>query len=462
MKFSKEFAAHLNQDGFPQQWVDSAVSYRKLKKIIKDAADELCAKGLDSSTLAQLLPAPAPAPAPAPEAEADASADGSRRGSGTPSIQYEFNGDKTEFTPKLTLLVENGLPVDGTLSPDTKRHIQNLIQQQRRNSDSSAIEEVTRGIPGAMSLDGSGVEQVEIDLKFDSQFFKTLQHELAVLEALQAGEQSALFKEIGTLSEEVTILAKPSKYRKTDMNRWRELFAIYIEANIFFSTNELDHGARNSATAAKQLDWFRSEVIKRNIPGSFKLPSSHKALAEFVKINRQLLLNIKFQEINHTAVYKIVKKFDKKTQLGAKRVMPIEMQPGSLMPENIAKAACAQLTQDLISKIPQAVDYSCPICSNIIWRPVRLSCGHQLCITCACELQHRRSRGCPWCRKLVVLEADSSYINEVLEKFLELHFPKEVAIKRIAVETEHGIQQFGITYKHPTELHWAARACTVM
>jgi len=73
------------------------------------------------------------------------------------------------------------------------------------------------------------------------------------LEALQSGEQSVLTNEIVALSKEVATLTKPSRFGKTDMNRWRELFAIYLEANIFFSTHELDHGRRDSVTATKQV-----------------------------------------------------------------------------------------------------------------------------------------------------------------------------------------------------------------
>jgi E3 ubiquitin-protein ligase BAH len=98
-------------------------------------------------------------------------------------------------------------------------------------------------------------------LKFDSQFFKTLQHEVSVLEALQAGEQDAIVEQIAQLSEELTALSKPSRFSKTDMNRWRELFSIYLEANIFFSTNELDHGRRDGLTADTQVHQRKPQSV---------------------------------------------------------------------------------------------------------------------------------------------------------------------------------------------------------
>jgi hypothetical protein len=42
-------------------------------------------------------------------------------------------------------------------------------------------------------------------------------------------------------------------------------------------------------------------------------------------------------------------------------------------------------------------------------------------------------------------------VDKELEKFLEKRFPKEVRAKRIEIETAAGIEQFGPSYKHPSE-----------
>lgn len=91
------------------------------------------------------------------------------------------------------------------------------------------------------------------------------------------------------------------------MYRWRELFDIYIQAGVFFSTHEFDHGSRDSVAATKQLQWFQAEVMKRGIVDLFKLQSSREALERFVNINIVLLRNLKFQEINKKAIGKILK-----------------------------------------------------------------------------------------------------------------------------------------------------------
>lgn len=79
MKFGHEFQAAL-QD-FPEEWQGSIIDYKQLKKAIKKLATELRSWGLDSDTLAQLLPDPDSKDA-GPE---------SRRGSA--SFKYEFNGE---------------------------------------------------------------------------------------------------------------------------------------------------------------------------------------------------------------------------------------------------------------------------------------------------------------------------------------------------------------------------------
>jgi E3 ubiquitin-protein ligase BAH len=155
--------------------------------------------------------------------------------------------------------------------------------------------------------EGERVQRVEVPLTFDSEFFTRLQAEVATLDTLQAGEQTALTGQIIALSNDITSLTKPSKFNKTDLYRWRELFDIYLQAMVFFSTHEKDRGTRDSTTAARQLQWFQAEVVKRNIVESFKLPASRQALDKFININITLLRSIKFQEINQTAISKILK-----------------------------------------------------------------------------------------------------------------------------------------------------------
>ncbi len=144
-------------------------------------------------------------------------------------------------------------------------------------------------------------------LTFDVEFFGLLKNEVLSLDKIQAGEQKALENEIHALGNEVSKLAVPIKSNKTDLECWREIFNLYLQAGVFFSTNELDHGSRNSSVALKQLQWFQTQVTRLDIPKSFKLSKSREALDRFLRINMTLLRNLKFQEINQLAITKILK-----------------------------------------------------------------------------------------------------------------------------------------------------------
>ena len=142
---------------------------------------------------------------------------------------------------------------------------------------------------------------------FDGEFFQVLQSDVSSLDILQKGERKSMEVDITQLGRDITEVAKPSKYSKSDLSRWRDIFELYLDARIFFTAYELEHGARSSETALAQLVWFQNEVNKRALPSKFKLPASHEAYQRFLSLNAILLQNLKFQEINRVAVTKILK-----------------------------------------------------------------------------------------------------------------------------------------------------------
>jgi len=58
--------------------------------------------------------------------------------------------------------------------------------------------------------------------------------------------------------------------------------------------------------------------------------------------------------------------------------------------------------------VPSLDDYSCVICMNIAFKPVRLSCTHLFCVRCLVKMQKRGEGNCPMCRARSVLCANSS------------------------------------------------------
>jgi E3 ubiquitin-protein ligase BAH len=103
--------------------------------------------------------------------------------------------------------------------------------------------------------------------------------------------------------------------------------------------------------------------------------------------------------------------FDKRTALGAKRAFPTHL-PASLLSQDLSKVFSAEVSNQIISVVPQLDDYLCPICFAIAYRPVRLRCGHLFCIRCLIVMQREGQKHCALCREDVVMEADSSTFIE--------------------------------------------------
>lgn len=240
--------------------------------------------------------------------------------------------DANVFRPKLTFYIQDGVAVDASLSPETRAYLEALaFRQGLLRGDGPAVpgHVLDQGDPSPENADASIVctengargrqdpqvgtatpstRRVEVPLTFDTEFFDLLRGDLTSLDSLQAGEQKLLTEEIQALGKVVTLVASPDpKPKKTDLYAWRELFDIYLQAGIFFSTSELDRGSRDSVTALQQLQWFQTEVVKRGLPQKFRLSASKEALDRFTRINLTLLNNLKFQELNKLAITKILK-----------------------------------------------------------------------------------------------------------------------------------------------------------
>lgn len=86
MKFARRFKAELIEQGFPQHWVDSAVPYSQLKKVINKICRELNEYGIDIASFAQV--------APAAGGVSQTTQDTARKGSwdGTVTFQYDLAG----------------------------------------------------------------------------------------------------------------------------------------------------------------------------------------------------------------------------------------------------------------------------------------------------------------------------------------------------------------------------------
>lgn len=226
--------------------------------------------------------------------------------------------------PKLTvmLLVEEGVLVDASLSSASKLFLKKLATDLRPHTEASVTEnnepdggnanhdEPHTNGNGSLELthaNGGRREVIEVPLVFDSEFFDLLQSDVHNIEDLQKQEQTNLTNDVLSLKDDVAQASKPSRFSKNDLVRWREIFELYLDAGVFFANLEQDHGARTSAKALKQLQWFQEQVDKRSLAKAFKLAESRQAFSRFLEINASLLKNLQFQELNSLAVSKILK-----------------------------------------------------------------------------------------------------------------------------------------------------------
>lgn len=103
----------------------------------------------------------------------------------------------------------------------------------------------------------------------------------------------------------------------------------------------------------------------------------------------------------------MISEYDKRTMLGAQRTFPELIKEDSIISGSVAKDACAQVSQDLVKIVPQLDDFACPSCTDLVYHPIKLRCGHFLCIECASSMQLRNMDLCPICRGPGILMADA-------------------------------------------------------
>jgi len=419
MKFAQQFQEALERDDYPQEWIDSAISYKKLKKCIKRVQQELLILGLDTDTLNTLW---------------QHVGTGSAQGGGDDEprlVHYSLEGnEKISFTPKLTIAIDpkDGSPMDAWLSPETKRVLRRLAQSskasmtqsesrtggmgdERDDQDSAAQDSSATDSDHASNDGGQQVATIEVPLTSDSEFFQILRRELTDLDQLEDGERKDLQSEIATLGNGLRELkSSKSKRSKEEVEAWRKIFELYIDAEVFLSSHEKDAGVRDAGRATRQFHSFTKSLA--TLKEVLRLgKGSSSALERFMHVNVNLLRLMKFQEINRTALTKIMKKFDKRTALHARLAVSKSLNNAPFMAQDLARVASFTMSEELLNIIPQLNDYLCPICFNLSYKPVRLRCNHIFCIRCLIVMQREEQDHCPLCRENVVLEATSSKVQ---------------------------------------------------
>lgn len=247
---------------------------------------------------------------------------------------------------------------------------------------------------------------IQIPLSSDSEFFRLLNAGLSNLEDLQAHEKKDLDSQVALLRESIVEVTSPTtkKADQAAIYAWREVFRIYMEMQIFFSTGEADCGERSSEVARQRLETFQTQLVKEQHAKKLGR-NGRRTLEMFMHINLTVLQNLKFQEINGMALSKILKKFDKQTALHARSAFT---RTGPFSVSSLSRSVCQAISEQILVVVPQLDDYLCPVCFNISFKPVRLKCSHVFCIRCLVIMQRAQRDHCPMCRAEVVMEATSS------------------------------------------------------
>lgn len=428
--------------------------------------DELESLGLTAETIKDLL---------------ESTADGSGLvQTPTATIEYSFDGTTRSIQPKLRFTVDVEGPQLEELSSTTRKALRDLL---RKATISQGAHNDLRGADGQLydpvaddtveedfaslkidtlyegartpkraksveltsqpdgSRDGSfsGVQTIQIKLDSDLEFFDMLSHEVNKLDELQSREQALVISNIDRLGTQISTLVRPSNKGRQNphLDAWRRLLRLYEDAGIFKPSSELQRKSHTPEKAAKQLAWFVEQVEKANIVQGTPRTSQSRALYDtFNTMNFAILQQIKFHSMNQQAMDKILKKFDKRTALTAKKAFPDFMATDPFFTNGLAQAMYYAVASNVMAVVPQLDDFECPVCTSITIKPVRLSCSHVFCVRCLIRLQLAKENHCPICRRENVLQADSTNIDWALLNFLKMYFPKEAREKQKENERE--------------------------
>ncbi|KAK8201593.1 hypothetical protein M8818_005847 [Zalaria obscura] len=451
MKYGHEYDQALATEGFPAEWVSSAISYRQLKKSIKRVRQELLDLGLNPDTLKNL-----------PKSFGTRPLDGAK----------DSNSASKRFVPELWVALDDqsGQFLDAGLTDETKNFLRHIKLRRpsvggrtiSTTSDSDGGPEPTTPdsevdeVPACLEhvrlpsdASEAGVRWIQIPLSTVTSFFDSLDPKLAELDRIQEAEEARLGALIVALGQAVWELTEPTEGRhgkfkpKTDVETWRNIFALYLDSTVFFSSHEQDSGSRKYLEAKSHLQKFSDTLVKEGMVKHFKTSQSKAAFDSFVTINLDILQAMRFQEINAEAVRKILKKFDKRTRLGAADVYQGQATSGPFA-KSIAKDMCQELSSKIVNVVPQMDDWICPVCYSLAWRPIRLGCCNSVyCIRCVIQLQRDNEARCPMCRQPSVMAANQEHIDPKTAAYLLKYFPKEVKERQKANERAAGVDKYG-------------------
>ncbi|VEU23191.1 DEKNAAC104318 [Brettanomyces naardenensis] len=513
MKFAKTFQKVLSEETLPPEWVDKAIQYKALKKIINKTVTELESVGVsrDEMTIDYEISKLQRRMRPVLRMNVSPLAESLIKGK-LDSLGYKYNIKplQTQETEDLDEVLEetdelqnerlvSSLHSDsGTINNDdvTPNKSESTLSSQTSAppsmvKDSSVYKEpalptiiheidddesfldqasVQTSIvasvadylstplarePTSVSVsslmtalnpfDDKPFYEITVSLHEDAKFFQTLYEEIEALNDFSDERENEIMQWVEKIASIVAHASSPD-VKKNDLYVWRQIFQIYIDSQIFFSTIERSAGANSNAVSRIRYGKFLEKIEEEQLVTRFKQKESLAGFMEFKELNESILKVANFQTMNIMAISKILKKFDKRTHFKSKQMFPELIQRSeqlNILQNSMGRDLCTIMTNRLLNIVPQVEDYTCPICCSVAYKPIRLNCGHLFCVRCLVKLQRKGEDRCPLCRQDVVMKADEGNLDVSLMEYLKLYFPKEVKIKQAENEKEIFKEQFG-------------------
>lgn len=408
MKFAKVFQQVLSEDHVPEEWIERAIQYKKLKKRINKVVEELESIGVSKNTV---------------------------------QMSYDFEMTQGGVIPKLKMSISPLLKdlILGKLDENGYEYKIERIKMDVVGEDGGSVYTAVNPFD-----DDENYYEVSISLEEDTKFFQILYEEIEGLKEFKEKEEKQITTKVEVIASDIANVTIPNM-KKNDMYVWREIFQKYIEAEVFFSTVESNAGRIDINLSKERYFKFINMINTSGILDKFHKSNSLAAFNEFKKVNFEMLKFSNYENFNNLAVKKILKKFDKQTQLFAKEKFPLVVNQANekLLNLSVAKDVCYIISSKLLTIIPQIDDYLCPICCAIAFKPIRLECGHLFCIRCLVKLRRSHEDKCPLCRKECLLSLTVDHLDTAQMNYMKMYFPKEVREKELENDKERVKEQYG-------------------
>lgn len=434
------------EENLPESWVEAAIQYKSLKKCISKVVKELEFVGLSNTDLKLLL---------LDEEQSKTVELNDEETIPTNPIVAQYMLTKSSGSNKIVpyLKIDLNDTDKHSYTPDHIQELATVIRQkigkvlstddedshvvEIREHDDGLILSPTQSHENTHVVEVQNNNSIVIMLQSDLTFFRMLNSELANLDNIRQQEERKLISEVEQIGALVLLLTQ----NRADLYKWRELFKIYLDSEVFFRYNETSRLQleKSSDQIKHNLQEFTDRVTKTEILDTFKQKRSLVAYHQFVQTNERLLKILLFQSINTTALRKILKKFDKRTSLNISTKFPdlISQDHIFITGSSLAQSICFLMQHRLLTLVPQLDDYTCPICMSVAYKPIRLECDHIFCVRCLVKMKKRGKTDCPLCRcKDAIISADSSNLDLEIMDLIQRFFPLEVKEKMKEIKDE--------------------------